>query len=114
MGIKKDMQALRKGKAMKKLILTAVAASFLVPATFAVPTSSAEARRYAYKEWRGNDGRVYCRRSNGTVGLVVGGAAGALVGRGIDTHGERTTGTVLGAAAGALLGREIDRKRRCR
>lgn len=65
--------------------------------------------------WRGEDGRYYCRRSNGTTGLIVGAAGGALLGRAIDTRGERTTGTILGAAAGALLGREIDRNRaRCR
>lgn len=65
--------------------------------------------------WRGEDGRYYCRRSNGTTGLIIGAAGGALIGRGIDTRGERTTGTILGAAAGALLGREIDRgSARCR
>ena len=65
--------------------------------------------------WRGADGRRYCRRSNGTTGLIVGGAAGALVGRAVDTRGERTTGTILGAVAGALIGREIQRGRsRCR
>ena len=67
--------------------------------------------------WQGEDGRYYCKRSNGTTGLLIGGAAGALVGRAIDTHGSRTTGTILGAAAGALLGREVDRNRstsRCR
>jgi hypothetical protein len=65
--------------------------------------------------WQGQDGRRYCRRSNGTTGLIVGGAAGALVGRAIDTGGSRTTGTILGAAAGALIGREIQRSRsRCR
>jgi uncharacterized protein YcfJ len=48
-------------------------------------------------------------------GLLVGAAGGALVGRAIDTHGERATGTILGAAAGALIGRSIDRSRvRCR
>lgn len=86
-------------------------------ATIAAP-SEAQAqhrrRHYAYREWRGRDGRVYCRRSNGTTGLVVGAAAGALLGRAVDTHGERTTGTVLGALAGGLTGREIARKRRCR
>jgi hypothetical protein len=59
--------------------------------------------------WRGRDGRYYCKRGNGTTGLLVGGAAGALLGREIDGGEHRTTGTVLGAAGGALLGREIDR-----
>ncbi len=59
--------------------------------------------------WRGNDGRAYCQRSNGTTGLIIGGAAGALLGREIDGGRDRTLGTVLGAAGGALLGREIDR-----
>ncbi|MGZ5792544.1 MAG: glycine zipper 2TM domain-containing protein, partial [Croceibacterium sp.] len=39
----------------------------------------------------------------------------ALLGRAIDTHGERTTGIVLGAAIGGLLGRQITRGEvRCR
>jgi len=59
--------------------------------------------------WRGNDGRYYCRRDNGTTGLIIGAAGGALIGRELDNRGDRTLGTVLGAAAGALLGREIDR-----
>ena len=65
--------------------------------------------------WRGNDGRYYCRRGNGTTGLVVGAAAGALIGRELDGGRDRTLGTILGAAGGGLLGREIDRGRlRCR
>lgn len=59
--------------------------------------------------WRGNDGRYYCRRSNGTTGLIVGAVAGALLGRTIDNSGDRALGTLLGGAGGALLGREIDR-----
>jgi len=59
--------------------------------------------------WRGNDGRYHCRRDNGTTGLIVGAAAGALLGRAIDTRGDRLLGTLLGGAGGALLGREIDR-----
>ena len=67
------------------------------------------------RTWRGNDGRQYCRRQNGTTGLIIGGAAGALLGREIDGGYNRTLGTVLGAAGGALLGREIDRGgSRCR
>ena len=65
--------------------------------------------------WRGDDGRYHCRRSNGTTGLVIGAIGGALVGRTIDTRGDRTLGTLLGAAGGGLLGREIDRGgSRCR
>lgn len=64
---------------------------------------------YHGRTWRGADGRTYCRKPNGTTGLVVGGAAGALVGRQIDSRGSRTTGTVLGAAVGALLGRHVHR-----
>jgi hypothetical protein len=58
--------------------------------------------------WRGDDGRTYCRKQNGTTGLIIGGAAGALLGREVDGGRDRTLGTVLGAAAGALLGREVD------
>jgi len=66
--------------------------------------------------WRGDDGRYYCRRSNGTTGLLIGGAAGALLGREVaGNYGDRTLGAILGAAGGALLGREVDRGgSRCR
>jgi hypothetical protein len=66
------------------------------------------------REWRGSDGRTYCRKSDGTVGLIIGGAGGALIGRAVDTRGERATGTILGAAAGALIGKSLASKRRCR
>ena len=65
--------------------------------------------------WRGRDGRYYCRRNDGTTGLIVGAAIGGLVGRSLDDGRDRTLGTVLGLAGGALLGREIDRgNMRCR
>lgn len=99
---------------MRSALTMAVMAAVAVPATVAVPMAPAMAKTYKYREWRGEDGRLRCRRSDGTVGLVIGAAGGALVGRAVDTRGERTTGTVLGAAAGALLGREVARKRRCR
>lgn len=57
--------------------------------------------------WRGNDGRYYCQRRDGTTGLIVGAAAGALLGRSIDRRGDRTLGTILGAAAGAFVGKEV-------
>lgn len=74
-------------------------------------------RRDARRDYRRNyyrDRRYYCRRGSGTTGMIVGGAAGALLGREVDRYGDRTPGTIIGAAAGALLGREIDRGgRRC-
>jgi len=62
--------------------------------------------------YRGSDGRYYCRRSNGTTGLVIGAVAGGVLG---NVVGGGTLGTLLGAGGGALLGRNIDRgKVRCR
>jgi hypothetical protein len=70
---------------------------------------------YSGPVWRGRNGRYYCRRSNGTTGLLVGGAAGALIGRALDGGRNRTVGTIVGGAAGALLGREVQRSSsRCR
>lgn len=99
---------------MRNFMLSLAAVSLVVPAAVAFSPGEAQARNYRYKEWRGRDGRTYCRKSDGTVGLIVGGVGGALVGRSIDTQGDRATGTILGAAAGALIGKEIDSKRRCR
>lgn len=102
---------------MRKLML-ALGCTAMVAPTLMVTTHDADARkRYAYREWRGSDGRLRCRRSDGTTGLVVGAVAGGLLGRAIDTRGDRTLGTVLGGVGGALAGREIERSsstRRCR
>lgn len=70
-----------------------------------------EPRRIRYQDhiWRGRDGRYYCRRDNGTTGLIIGAAVGALVGRELDNGRDRTVGTIIGAAGGAVLGRAIDR-----
>ena len=66
---------------------------------------------YSGPTWRVNDGRMYCRRRDGTTGLIVGAAAGALVGRAIDGGRNRATGTIVGGAVGALVGREVARSR---
>jgi hypothetical protein len=101
---------------MRKFTLAMLAATMAVPVIPATPAFAADDGYYSGRTWRDSQGRLRCKRKNGTVGLIVGGAAGALAGRAIDTRGERTTGTVLGAAVGALAGREIDRNRgrRCR
>jgi hypothetical protein len=67
--------------------------------------------------YSGSDGRYYCKRSDGTTGLVIGGAAGGVLGNVIDGGRSRTAGTLLGAAAGALLGRAAEQQNqslRCR
>ena len=65
--------------------------------------------------YRGRDGRYYCRRNDGTTGLIVGGIAGGALGNVIAPGGSETLGTVLGAIAGALIGRQVDRDNvRCR
>ena len=91
---------------MRKVILAVSALTLTVPV---MPTAALANHNGYYhgKTWRDSDGRLRCKKSNGTTGLIVGGAAGALAGRAIDTRGERTTGTLLGAA-GALAGRAID------
>lgn len=62
--------------------------------------------------YRGHDGRYYCRRSDGTTGLVIGAIAGGLLGNAI---GGNQLSALLGAGGGALLGRSIDRGQvRCR
>lgn len=113
---------------MRKLLIAALIAASAAPA-MARPPAWAPAHGYraqggdiAYRTtdngvryWQGQDGRYYCKRGDGTVGLLVGAALGALLGRAIDTRGERATGTILGAAAGALLGNELAKGRtRCR
>jgi hypothetical protein len=67
--------------------------------------------------YRGSDGRYYCRRNDGTTGLIIGGAGGALFGNMIDGGHNRVGGTLIGGALGALLGRSIEQNSqpvRCR
>lgn len=121
---------------MKKMILAAVAASLMLPgaAAFADPPPWAPAHGYREKRhhdsriydsrgryyrphrlsrndriWRGRDGHYYCRRDNGTTGLVIGAAVGALMGHELAGRGDQTLGVIIGAAGGGLLGRAIDR-----
>lgn len=61
--------------------------------------------------YRGKDGRYYCKRNDGTTGLVIGGLGGGVLGNLIAPNGSKTLGTVLGAAGGAILGKSIDNKK---
>lgn len=66
--------------------------------------------------YAGYDGRYYCRRPDGTTGLIIGGAAGGILGNVIDGGRSRVLGTLLGGAAGALAGRAVEQNQqvRCR
>lgn len=59
--------------------------------------------------YRGQNGRYYCRRPDGTTGLIIGALGGGVLGNLIAPGGSKTLGTVLGGGGGALLGRSIDR-----
>jgi hypothetical protein len=74
---------------------------------------------YANRGYNGgyyNDSYRYrSRRCSGTTGTIVGGVAGALLGRAAtrDYRHSGTTGTILGGALGALAGNAVD-KSSCR
>lgn len=65
---------------------------------------SANDRVYA-----GRDGRYYCRRDDGTTGLIVGGIAGGALGAAVTSGRSELLGVLLGAAAGAAVGNSVDR-----
>ena len=67
--------------------------------------------RYDEVVYRGDDGRYYCHRSDGTTGLIVGAVAGGVIGNQLARGKSAALGTILGAGAGALLGQAIDRDR---
>ncbi|MEO9133281.1 MAG: glycine zipper 2TM domain-containing protein [Sphingomonas sp.] len=67
--------------------------------------------------YRGNDGRYYCKRNDGTTGLIVGAVAGGVLGNVIDGGHSRSVGTILGAIIGGAAGQSIDKSNsdvRCR
>ncbi|WP_443030449.1 glycine zipper 2TM domain-containing protein [Sphingomonas sp. ZT3P38] len=67
--------------------------------------------------YRGSDGRYYCKRNDGTTGLIVGAIGGGILGNVIDGGRNRAAGTLLGGALGALAGKSIDQNNsdvRCR
>lgn len=67
-------------------------------------TLSADDRVYA-----GTDGRYYCKRNDGSTGLIVGALGGGVLGNVIDGGHSRGVGTVLGAIVGGVAGRSVER-----
>jgi hypothetical protein len=112
--------------------LSLAGAALAMSATALVPVTPAVAQRGYYGDrgydrgyrgdrvYRGDNGyyqdRGYRgggqRCKSGDTGTLVGAIAGGLLGRTIDTRGDRLLGTVLGAGAGALAGRAIERSDR--
>lgn len=114
---------------MRSTILVAASAATLLGGCMTTGDSGYWADRYYRDDARytervltdndtvyvGRDGRYYCKRDDGTTGLIVGGIAGGVLGGIIAPGGSKTLGAILGAGAGALAGREIDRSNvRCR
>lgn len=67
--------------------------------------------------YRGSDGQYYCKRNDGTTGLIVGAIGGGVLGNVIDGGHSRGVGTILGAIAGGLVGKGVDQSSsqvRCR
>jgi hypothetical protein len=60
--------------------------------------------------YRGEDNRYYCRRNDGTTGLIVGALGGGVLGNVIAPGGSKTLGSIIGGGLGAVLGNSIDRR----
>ena len=89
--------------------LAAVVATSSVPAVMAPATAHATGQYHVHqlKSGRTHYARKYCRRSDGTTGLIAGGVGGAVVGRKVIDKG--ILGTGAGIVGGALAGRAVDR-----
>jgi Ni/Co efflux regulator RcnB len=57
--------------------------------------------------YRGRDNRYYCRRGDGTTGLIIGAVGGGVLGNVIAPGGSKTLGTLLGGGIGAIIGNSI-------
>ncbi len=58
--------------------------------------------------YRGRDDRYYCRRSDGSTGLIVGGLGGAAAGAIIAQGDSKPLGAIIGAIGGAAVGAAVD------
>ena len=58
--------------------------------------------------YRGRDNRYYCRRSDGSTGLIIGGIGGAAAGAIIAPGDSTLLGAIIGGIGGAAVGGAID------
>lgn len=61
--------------------------------------------------WRGYDNRYYCRRNDGTTGLIIGGLTGGTLGNVLAPGGSKVLGSIIGGTLGAVIGNSVDRGR---
>lgn len=59
--------------------------------------------------YRGQDNRYYCRRNDGTTGLIIGALGGGVLGNVIAPGGSKTLGSIVGGGLGAVLGNSVGR-----
>jgi len=69
-----------------------------------MPGKSERPLQPADRIYRGEDGRYYCRRPDGTTGLIIGTINASLLDRLIPHGGSQTLGTLSGAGPGAGSG----------
>ncbi|MBX9730142.1 MAG: hypothetical protein K2X59_02345 [Sphingomonas sp.] len=101
---------------MRKFLMALTAVSLILPvASISFPTQAEARKKHSAPRVYTRNGKTYCRHSDGTTGLIIGGVGGAVVGNAL---GGGLLGTVAGGVGGAFGGRAIDRsitaKKRCR
>lgn len=61
--------------------------------------------------YRGGNGRYYCRRNDGSTGLIVGAAVGGILGNALGDGDSGLLSTILGAGVGGAGPRDRPRQR---
>ena len=64
--------------------------------------------------YRGSDSRYYCKRDDGTTGLIIGGISGAVLGTIIAPGESKVLGTIIGAGAGVQARSAVPASKCCR
>src|SRR5262245_47875452 len=77
----------RTGETKLRQTFAGLAAATLVLPAISAPALARDSGYYDGKVWRDSHGRLRCTRPNGTTGLIVGAAGGALIGHAVDTRG---------------------------
>src|SRR5215218_7988764 len=104
----------RRGISMSKRVTTARVAACAIAGMFALATGAAQAQPYGYNGVGANTSSYDpCKREQtqrGTVGAVLGGGAGAVIGSNAAARNARTEGALLGGLLGAMIGGTVGNK----